>query len=85
MDNDNGVLGAGGFESDLFSTDANALAVLDGANGLSDGDGKANAVVGGGGGGGVVVWLVEPKGDENREGVPKAYKRISVNNISVEI
>lgn len=44
MNDDNGVLDA---ESDLFSTDANALAVLDGANGLSDDDGKANVVVDG--------------------------------------
>ena len=80
MDDDNGVLDAGGLESDLFSTDANALAVLDGANGLSDDDGKVNAVVGG-----VVVWLVELNGDENGEGVPKVYKRILVNKISVEV
>jgi len=68
LDDDNGVLDAGGFESDLLSTDANALAVLDGANGLSDDDGKVNAVVGG-----VVVWLVELNDDENGEGVPKVY------------
>lgn len=73
MDDINGVLDAGGFESDLFSTDANALAVLDGANGLSDDDGKANAVVAG-----VVVWLVELNGDENGEEVPKVYKRILI-------
>jgi hypothetical protein len=59
--NVNGVLDAGGIESDLFSTDANALAVLEGANSLlSDEDGKVNAVVVGG----VVVWLVELNGDE---------------------
>ena len=47
MDDDSGVLATRGLESDLFSTDANALAVLDGANGLSDDDGKANVVVDG--------------------------------------
>lgn len=79
MDNDNVVLDAGGLESDL-STDANALAVLDGANGLSDDDWKVNAVVDG-----VVVWLVELNGDGNGGGVPKVYKRMFVNKISVEI
>lgn len=64
-DDNNGVLDAGKLESDLFSTDANALAVLDGTNGLSDDDEKVNPVVDG-----VVVWLVELNGDEN-EGVPK--------------
>ena len=47
MDDDVGVFDAGGLDSDLFSTDANALAVLDGGNVLSDDDGKVNAVVGG--------------------------------------
>jgi hypothetical protein len=80
LDDDDGVFEAGGLDSDLFSTDANAFAVLDGANVLSDDDGKVNAVVGG-----VVVWLVELDGDDNREGVPKVYKRILVNKISVEL
>lgn len=58
MDDDDALLGAGGpktFEPELFSTDAKAFTVL-GADGigLSENDGKANAVVGG-----VVVWLVE--------------------------
>lgn len=54
--------------------------MLDGANGLSDDDWKVNAVVDG-----VVVWLVELNGDGNGEGVPKVYKRMFVNKISVEI
>ena len=54
--------------------------MLDGANGLSDDDGKGNAVVGG-----VVDWRVELNDDENGEGVPKVCTRILFNKISVEI
>ena len=46
------------FESELFSTDANALTVLEAEDtDLSDDDWKVNGV-------GVIVWLVELNGDE---------------------